>query len=147
MPDKGVEKLVTFTGGLPVLAHEIGDAVWRTAKTEKIKDSEITEGISIAAEVIGSKLLTPQIFSAIRSESYRSILLKMADRPRPHFKRSEIMELLEGTEKKRLDNFLRRMTDLGALQKEAQGQGRYRFPNLLHALYFWMESQRTQHRQ
>ena len=145
--DDGIERLVTFTGGLPVLAHEIGDAVWRTARTEKIEDSEITEGISIAAEVIGSKLLTPQIFSAIRSESYRSILLKMADRPRPHFKRSEIMELLEGTEKKRLDNFLRRMTDLVALQKDVQGQGRYRFPNLLHALYFWMESQRTQHRQ
>lgn len=139
---EGLDSLARFTGGLPVLAHEIGDAVWRTARGPTIEKNEISEGISTAAEVIGRKLLNPQIFSAIRSESYHSIFRKMADEPRTHFRRAELRELLTDAEKKGLDNFLRRMTSLGALEKDPQVRGGYRFPNLLHALYFWMESQR-----
>lgn len=136
--------LVRFTGGLPVLAHEIGDAIWRVAQTPEIKANEIWEGISIAAEVIGRKLLEPQIFSAIRSERYRSILRKMADKPlEMHFHRSELGERLTGEEKKVMDNFLQRMKQLGALTSDPETRGGYRFQNHLHALYFWMESQRT----
>ncbi len=138
---EGLDSLARFTGGLPVLAHEIGDAVWRTARGPTIEKNEISEGISTAAEVIGRKLLNPQIFSAIRSESYHSIFRKMADEPRTHFRRAELRELLTDAEKKGLDNFLRRMTSLGALEKDTEVRGGYRFPNLLHALYFWMESQ------
>ena len=134
--------LVRFTGGLPVLAHEIGDAVWRTARGPTIEKNEVLKGISTAAEVIGRKLLTPQIFSAIRSESYRSIFRKMAGEPRTHFRRAELQKLLTDAEKRGLDNFLRRMTNLGALEKDPEVRGGYRFPNLLHALYFSMESQR-----
>ena len=140
--EEWLKGLVRFTGGLPVLAHEIGDAVWRTARGKTIEKNEISEGISTAAEVIGRKLLDPQIFSAIRSESYHSIFRKMADEPRIHFRRAELQELLTDAEKKGLDNFLRRMTNLGALEKDPEVRGGYRFPNLLHALYFWMESQR-----
>ena len=56
-----LDTLVHFTGGLPVLAHEIGDAVWRTAQSLEINRSEIYEGIFSAAEIIGRKLLEPQI--------------------------------------------------------------------------------------
>ena len=127
---------------MPVLAHEIGDAVWRTARGPTIEKNEVWEGISTAAEVIGRKLLNPQIFSAIRSERYLSILRKMADKPRIHFRRAELQKLLTDAEKKGLDSFLRRMTNLGALEKDPEVRGGYRFPNLLHALYFSMESQR-----
>lgn len=140
--EESLKGLAQFTGGLPVLAHEIGDAVWRTARGPTIEKNEVWEGISTAAEVIGRKLLTPQIFSAIRSERYHSILRKMADEPRTHFRRAELQKLLTAEEKKGLDSFLRRMTKLGALEKDPEVSGGYRFPNLLHALYFWMESQR-----
>ena len=140
--EESLKGLIQFTGGLPVLAHEIGDAVWRTARGPTIEKNEVWEGISTAAEVIGRKLLTPQIFSAIRSERYHSILRKMADEPRPHFRRAELQKLLTDEEQRGLDSFLRRMTNLGALEKDPEVRGGYRFPNLLHALYFWMESQR-----
>lgn len=142
--DEDMDTLVRFTGGLPVFAHEIGDAIWRVARKQEIKTDEIGEGIFIAADVIGRKLLEPQIFSAIRSERYRSILRKMADKPlEMRFQRSQLGERLSGEEKKVMDNFLQRMKHLGALTSDPETRGGYRFQNHLHALYFWLESQRT----
>ena len=83
--DVELATLVRYAGGLPVLAHEIGDAVWRTAQSLRIDAGEIHRGIILAAEVIGRKLLEPQVFRAIRSERYRSILRKVAAEPRLSF--------------------------------------------------------------
>ena len=141
--DADVDRIARFTGGLPVLAHEIGDAVWREARRPEISSREVSAGIWTAAEVIGRKLLEPRIFGAIRSERYRSILQKMSDEPRMRIRRSELLGRLTGDEKRVMDNFLRRMKDLGALETDPGVRGGYRFPNLLHMLYFWMESHRT----
>ncbi len=138
-----MRELVRCTGGLPVLAHEIGDAVWHTARSLEIDSCEVMEGILTAAEVTGRKLLEPQVFSAIRSERYRSILRKMSDEPRTRFRRSELLDRLTGEEGNVMDNFLRRMKRLGILETDPEVKGGYRFPNLLHAQYFWMESRRT----
>ena len=140
--DANLQKLRLYTGGLPVLAHEIGDAVWRTAHHLSIRDDEVTEGIIAAAEMIGRKLLEPQVFNAIRSERYRSILREIAGEPfRLRFSRSEILQRLTGTDRDVLDNFLRRMRKLGALEADPDVRGGYRFPNYLHALYFYMEKE------
>ena len=136
-----LNSLVRFTGGLPVLAHEIGDAVWRTAQSLNINAREVSQGISVAAEIIGRKLLEPQIFSAIRSERYRSILRKIAGEPQMYFRRAELVENLTEKEAKVVDSFLRRMKQLGAIETIADVKGGYRFPNLLHALYFRLESE------
>ena len=106
--------------------------------------NEIAEvrGVVRAAEIIGRKLLEPQLFRAIQSDRYRSILRKMADEPsRTTFQRGELVARLTEEERQVLDNFLRRMRSLGALQIDPEVRGGYRFPNRLHALYFWMESQ------
>ena len=137
-----LRQLVQFTGGVPILAHEIGDAVWRTARGLQIDSKEVREGILTAAELIGWKLVQPQVFRAICSERYRSILRKRAGALRMRFRRSELMERLSDNERKVMDNFLRRMKSLGVLETDPEGKGRYRFPNLLNMLYFWMESQR-----
>ena len=137
-----IHQLVQFTGGVPILAHEIGDAVWRTARGLQIDSKEVREGISAAAELIGWKLVQPQVFRAIRSERYHSILRIMSGAPRMHFRRSELMKRLAGDERKVIDNFLQRMKRLGALETDPETKGGYRFPNLLHTLYFRMESQR-----
>ena len=140
--DENLQKLRLFTGGLPVLAHEIGDAVWRTARHPSIKDEEVTKGIITAAEMIGRKLLEPQVFNAICSERCRSILREIAgDRVRLRFTRSEILQRLTGTDRDALDDFLRRMRKLGALEADPDVRGGYRFPNYLHASYFYMEKE------
>ena len=137
-----IHQLVRFTGGLPILAHEIGDAVWRTARGLEIDSREVREGILTAAELIGWKLVQPQVFRAICSERYRSILRKRSGALRMRFRRSELMGRLSGNERKVMDNFLQRMKRLGALETDPETKGGYRFPNLLHTLYFRMESQR-----
>ena len=118
--------------------------MWRAAQSSEIKPNEVWSGIFNAAEIIGTKLLEPQVFHAIRSERYRSILRKMADQPlEMHFTRATLVERLTSDEKKVMDNFLHRMKQLGALVSDPEARGGYRFPNRLHALYFWMESQRA----
>jgi hypothetical protein len=60
------------------------------------------------------------------------------------FRRKDLITKLTSDEKKVMDNFLRRMKDLGAIVSDEQCErGCYRFLNQLHALYFWMESQRA----
>ena len=141
--DEDLDFLVQYTGGLPVLAHEIGDAVWRSARGPEIAESAVLEGALSAAEVIGRKLLEPQVFSAIRGERYRSIMKKMSSDPSTmHVRRSELAARLSPSERGVMDNFLQRMKKLGALEADPHIRGGYRFPNRLHALYFWMESQR-----
>jgi hypothetical protein len=138
-----LDLMVQFTGGLPVLAHEIGDAVWRAAANTTITGGDAWVGIINAAEVVGRKLLEPQVFQALRSERYRSILRKMADRPMElRFRRKDLIAKLTADERKVMDNFLRRMKALGAIVSDEQ-PGSYRFLNQLHSLYFWMESQRA----
>lgn len=148
IPREDMDILVQFTGGLPVLAHEIGDAVWRRAQGRGIQSDEIFSGIFDAAEVIGRKLLEPQVFNAIRSERYRSILRKMADQPlEMRFRRSELGERLTDDEKRVLDNFLQRMRKLGVLVTDPEIRGGYRFQNHLHALYFWIETRSAKRQQ
>lgn len=142
IPSGAVEALVAYTGGLPVLAHEIGDAIWRTARDPEIRDHEIRDGILTAAEIVGLKLLQPGVLSAMRSPSYHSIFGKMADRPIEYVDRAALRKRLSEKEQGVLDNFLRRMKKLGALRRDPEQRGRYLFPNRLHALYFWMESER-----
>lgn len=141
VPAEDIGAMVRYTGGLPVLAHEIGDAVWRNAHDLDINRREVAGGIITAAEVIGSKLLEPSILQALQSERYRSILRKIAEEPRMHFRRSEVLARLEHEGQRVLDSFLRRMKELGAIEADPETRGGYRFPNRLHALYFFMESQ------
>ena len=143
--DDDLNVLASFTGGLPVLAHELGDAVWRTAQSPDIDANDIRKGLFLAAEVIGQKLLEPQIFQAIQSERYRSILRKMAVEVEPdlRFQRTELLARLTEDENRVLNNFLRRMRKLGVLERDPEVRGGYRFPNTLYALYFMMEALRA----
>ncbi|MDE2730290.1 MAG: ATP-binding protein [Bacteroidota bacterium] len=138
-----LKRLIEYTGGLPVLAHEIGHAVWLTASSKVISGEDVLKGILIAADEIGKKFLYPQVFQVIRSERYRSILWKISDSPRQSFRRSAILSQLAEGEKKAFDRFLRRMKSLGALQSDPLVRGGYNFPTRLHSLYFFMESLRA----
>lgn len=133
---EGLRSLVSFTGGLPVLAHEIGHAVWRRAKGPKIQRREVLAGIALAAEVVGAKWLEPKVFQAIRNKGYRPILSKISESPKLNFRRAELRERLTSEEQRVLDNFLRRMKKLGALEEDPEIRGGYRFPSLLHVMAF-----------
>ena len=143
--DASLTMLSLYTGGLPVLAHELGDAVWRAARGPKINPGEVVDGIVAAAGVIGRKLLEPGIFRAITSERYRSIFRKTMDAAemdadQMRFRRARLRDRLTEQERGVLDNFLRRMKNLGAIEADPEVQGGYRFPNRLYVLYFRMST-------
>jgi hypothetical protein len=131
------ELMVRYSGGLPVLAHEIGDAVYKVASGEKVTRNHALTGIVEASEIVGRKYLEPQVFLAIKSPKYRSILKHVGTDHFPfEFRRAELLQRLHGDEKGALDNFLHRMTELGVIVREpAKGPGSYRFSNDLHYLY------------
>ncbi|RMG55336.1 MAG: ATP-binding protein [Acidobacteria bacterium] len=140
-----LDLLTRFSGGLPVFAHEIGDAAFNIDTDNYIDSSDALAAVTTAADIIGRKHLEPQVFNAIRSERYRRILRKLAREPLNfEFKRGEVWKRLDRDERKVFDNFLRRMAQLGVLRRDPErGAGAYRFTNLLHFVYFGMEAERV----
>lgn len=143
--DAALDMLVRYAGGLPVLAHEIGDAAFKVDTDNRIDSQDALRGVFAAADVVGRKHLEPQVFQAIRSHRYRAILRKIATKPLAiEFRRRDLLGRLAPEEAKVLDNFLTKMKHLGVIRSDREsGPGGYRFDNLLHYSYFWLEAQRA----
>ena len=141
---KALDLLVGYTGGLPVLGHEIGDAVFQADKDNVIDEQDASNGIVAAADIVGRKHLEPQVLNAIRSPRYRAILRTLDRQPDIEFSRGELLAFLNNDEAKVLDNFLTRMKGLGIIQPNPEAlRGGYQFTNLLHSLYFSLEAKRA----
>lgn len=138
--------LTTFTGGLPVLAHEIGDATFKADKDGRIDRSDAAAGVVTAADIVGKKYLEPQVFRVVRSQKYRAILRKLAGSAgfNMEFKRKDLLQRASADERRVLDNFLQRMKALGVIHSSPDGgPGSYEFSNLLHYFYFSLEAKRA----
>ncbi len=142
---EALDFLAFFAGGLPVLAHEIGDAVYRIDSDNQIDMRDAAVGLCHATEIVGRKHLEPQVFRAIRSDRYRSILRTLAGSDLGfEFTRGELRAALTIKEAGVLDNFLAKMKDVGVIRPDPEGgRGAYVFANQLHHLYFWFEAARA----
>jgi hypothetical protein len=139
---EGMSMIVKYSSGLPILMHEIGDAVYLLDIDSTINETDAIFGIMNAAEQIGRKYLDPKVYRAIRSDRYRSILRKLGGTGF-HFKKHEMERKLSENEKKVFHNFLRRMIYLGILFPDREGgRGSYRYVNNIYPVYIRMESQR-----
>ncbi len=142
---KNIKFLAEHSGGLPTVAHEIGDAVWREAENKTIGGNGCLIGIFDAAESIGNRFIEKEVIQALQSKQYRSILNKIANSLVGGivFSRKELRSLktLTPTERKALDNFLRRMIKLGGIVPVKNGEpGMYHFPTHMHGIYFFLRS-------
>ena len=133
---------VPFSGGFPMLAQEIGHAVWTRAR----KGVDAVSGIGDAARAIGRQHLQSGMVDALGSSRYKSILAKAVSSTPPSgkFSRRDLLQNTRLTEREKagVDAFLRRARKLGAIvpDEESAESGAYRFPTLLHALYFAIAS-------
>jgi AAA ATPase domain len=138
-----IERLADLAGGLPMLAHELGDAAFKADSDGTIDLRDAVNGAVAAADVVGRKYLEPQVYQAIRSKAYRDILRSVAVQ-RAGFTRKNLVKVLPADQAKVLDNFLRKMLQLGVIARDPEGgPGSYRFVNALHALYFFIEAERA----
>jgi hypothetical protein len=136
--------IIKMSSGLPILMHEIGDAVF-WADTDGVVDREdVLQGIVKAAENVGQKYLDPKVYRALRSPRYRSILRKLGEISiSRNFKKREVEARLNEDEKIVFHNFLRRIRDLGVIETDMErGLGAYRFVNEIYPIYIWMEGKR-----
>ena len=136
-----VKVLAEWSAGLPAVAHEIGDAVWRIAEKNTIKKQDCLDGVFDAAYSVGKRFIERNVIQALQSSQYRSILGKIAEGFVGNFtfskKELRSLETLTPDEKSALDNFLRRMTKLGGIVPVKNGEpGIYRFPTYMHSIYF-----------
>ncbi len=140
----GVEKeMAKWSGGLPKLMHEIGDAVYWQDHDGVVDMHDTNTGVLAAADIVGEKYFEP-VRQALRSRDYRSILGKLGRLARStlSFRKADLAKGLVDSEKKKLNNFLQRMKKLHALCP-GDVRGEWVFPNQLVAFYLFLESTRT----
>lgn len=143
---EALDTLWQYSGGYPVLAHEIGDAVFKVDSDNSIDEKDALQGVLRAADVIGRKYIEPQVYDAIRSPRYLAILRKLANKPfETQFRRKDAVSSLKPEEAKVFDNFLRKMKGLGVLMEDKDSdRGGYRFTSELQYLFIWLEAQRAE---
>jgi len=152
LSNNGIKPLARYCGGVPLLAHEIGDAVWRQAKSKKVRPEEMFHGIVEAGDSMKRRFLKSELVRELQSRRYRSILKKLTahdDIVGVEFSRKELQEVetLSVAERKGLDNFLNRMRKLGAVvPSRERGRGVYRFASHLYKAYFQIETMRARNR-
>lgn len=133
--DDALLYMVDFSGGFPMLMHELGDAIFWLDKDNHIDEDDAIDGIFTAAEIVGRKHLDPQVYQVLRSETYRSILIKIGKLTLgKRFQRKNILENVSEKESKTFDNFLFKLKNLGIINK-TENRGEYKFSNMLYHLY------------
>ena len=127
--------LCRYSAGFPKIMHVIGDAVFWLDKDNNIDKDDAVSGVVLAAEEIGKKFVDQQIYKALHSGDYHSILTKLGKEDFALvFKKSNIEKGLSVVEKKKFNNFLQRMKKLKVL-RSAKELGEYEFTSRLVRLY------------
>ena len=136
--------MVAYSSGLPVMMQEIGDAVFWEDRDGVVNYHDTVAGIASAALNVGRKYLNPNVYNALRSERYQTIIIKLAsDSMSQRFTRQQVADRLTSEELRVFDNFLRRLRELGVVELDPQGgRGAYRYTNQIFPVYIWAESQR-----
>jgi hypothetical protein len=140
---EALESMVQYSSGLPLLMHEIGDAVFWADKDGVVDEDDFYTGLINAADNIGKKYLDPKVYRAIRSPNYRSILRKLGSSMNRRFLKHDVEDRLSDTEKKVFHNFLRKMKELGVIESDFEnGKGAYKYVNEVYPVYIYLESYR-----
>jgi len=145
LDDDGLDTLVYFSGNLPVLLHEVGDATFWHDDDGVIDENDAFAGAILAAENVGRKYLDPQVYKSMRSKAYLSFIRTIATMEpfRIGFKRAVVLREIADGEKSKFDNFLRKMVSIGVLKK-GEERGEYIFANHLYMVYALLEARRAE---
>ncbi|MFH1563646.1 MAG: ATP-binding protein [Nitrospirota bacterium] len=132
--------LCYYSAGFPKFMHPIGDTIFWIDKDGIVDESDASNGILIATEEIGKKFVDQQVYKALKSKDYHTILSKLGGLGLS-FKKNEIEKQLplSTNEKKKFNNFLQRMKKLNVL-KSGDERGEYIFNSLLIRLYILLNS-------
>jgi hypothetical protein len=136
---EAMDMLTYWSAGFPKIMHVVGDAAYWIDQDNRIDKNDASRAVVVAADEVGKKYVDQQVFKALGSKDYKSILSKIAkmDLPRMSFTRAEVASGLTASEKKKLDNFLRRMKGLKVI-RAGDSKGEYVFNVRMVRLYIWL---------
>jgi hypothetical protein len=138
--DEAMSRLCHYSAGFPKIMHIIGDAVFWVDKDNIIDKGDAIYGILNATEDIGKKFVDQQVYNALRSKDYHSILAKLGKEEFDlSFQKSSIEKGLSEKEKSKFNNFLQRMKKLKVL-KSGEERGEYIFNSRLARFYIFLKS-------
>ena len=137
----GMKLMTEYSAGFPKIMHLVGDAAYWLDRDGVIDERDALQAVLMAAEDVGKKYVDQQVFKALRSAAYHSILAKIASKGpgTMTFKRADILKGLTDAERKKFGNFLRKMASLNVL-RQGDYVGEYRFNLRMVLLYIWLQS-------
>jgi hypothetical protein len=134
-----MEAFIHLSGGFPKIMHIIGDWAFWLDQDGRIPYEDALRALVEAAEEVGRRYVDEQVYGALKSAAYRSVLKKIAPYGLEHdmrFRRRDILSDLSPGERAKLDNFLQRMKGLGVL-RQGEAQGEWVFTQRMVAFYIW----------
>jgi hypothetical protein len=137
-----MDMLCEYSAGFPKIMHLIGDAAFWIDRDGNVDMDDAIRAVFTAAEDVGKKYVDQQVYKALRSTDYRSILQKIARQMGPGsmtFKKADVVARLTDIEKKKFSNFLSKMKKLKVL-RSGDVQGEYLFSMRMVQMYIWLRS-------
>ncbi|MBI3920999.1 MAG: ATP-binding protein [Armatimonadetes bacterium] len=136
-----MDLLTEYSAGFPKIMHLVGDAAFWLDQDGVISREDAFQAVLIAAEEVGKKYVDQQVYKALRSADYHSILAKIAKMgpDSMSFRKSDVVTGLTETEKRKFHNFLQKMKSLKVL-RSGDVQGEYLFNMRMVRLYIWLQS-------
>lgn len=133
--------MITYAAGFPKIMHLIGNAAYWSDRDGVVDKDDATAAVTQAAHEVGRKYVDQQVYRVLRSKDYQSILAKIG-KLSPYatsFTKAEVVAGLTDSEKRKFDNFIRRMRALKVL-RPGDARGEYVFIVRMLRLYLWLQS-------
>jgi len=142
---EAMDILIHFSAGFPKIMHLVGDAAYWIDRDGVVDDEDAYDAVLAAAEDVGKKYVDQQVYRALRSEDYRSILRKIGSLSASSmsFRKSEVVTRLTDAEKRKFSNFLNKMKRLHVL-RSGDVPGEYVFNVRMVRLYIRLRSVQRQ---
>jgi hypothetical protein len=138
-----LEFMTFFAAGFPKIMHLIGNAAYWLDRDGQVDMADVADAVDAAAEEVGKRYVNQQVYAALHSTDYHSILAKIAKMSpaADSFMKQDVEKGLTEGEKRKLNNFLQKMKRLKVL-RSGDVQGEYVFNMRMVSLYIWMRSTR-----
>ncbi len=138
---KAMDALITYSAGFPKIMHVVGDEAYYLDQDGTLDYTEAMDAVVSAAEEVGRKYVDQQVYKALRSLDYQSILQKIAGLgpSGDSFFKRDVADGLTPAELKKLGNFLQRMKKLNVI-RSGDSAGEYVFNVQMVRLYIWLKS-------
>jgi len=138
---EAMDLMTRYSAGFPKIMHLVGDAAFWMDQDGVVTEDEALGAVFVAANEVGTKYVDQQVYKALRSTDYHSILAKIAKMgpDSMSFNKGDVASGLTETEKKKFNNFLQKMKRLQVL-RSGDVQGKYIFNVRMVRLYIWLQS-------